>query len=136
LPPAGDSAPLSVQSDAPVYAKRTLGLRILLLVLFAVVGMITGLFSFFELLGISNGFTSPGAITFAAVVLFLCGASLLAFGGIAIRASWARPIALVAGTAISFTCVGMVLGIPILIAASRANLSRPRPIAPDDASSW
>ena len=124
MPTVGSSNAWPGQNDAADLAWPTLGLRILLLVLFAVVGMISGLFSFFELLGISNGATSPSDITFAAVVLFLCGASLLAFCGIAIRASWARPIAIVAGIAISLTCVGMVVGIPILIAASRANLSR------------
>ncbi|HXC77757.1 MAG TPA: hypothetical protein VNU19_11960 [Candidatus Acidoferrum sp.] len=118
--------PRPIQSHSADLAKPTLGLRILLLVLLAVVGMICGLFSFFGLLGISNGATSPGDLFFAAVVLFLCVASLLAFGGIVIRASWARPLAIVAGTAISLTCFGMVIGIPILIAASRANLSRQR----------
>jgi hypothetical protein len=93
--------------------------------------MITGLLSFFGLLGISNGYISPGDLLFAAVVLLLCAVSLLAFAGIVIRASWARPIAIMAGTAISLTCIGMVLGIPILIAASRANLSRPRTDSPE-----
>ena len=123
--------PGPIQSYSADLVKPTLGLRILLLALLAVVGMISGLFSLFGLLGISNGFSSPGDILFAAVVLFLCAASLLAFGGIVIRASWARPIAIVAGTAISLTCVGMVLGVPILIAASRANLSRQRTDTPE-----
>jgi len=131
MPTAGYSMAGPIQSDTADLAKPTLGLRILLLGLLAVVAMISGLFSFFGLLGISNGFSSPGDILFAAVVLFLCAASLLAFGGIVIRASWARPIAIVAGTAISLTCVGMVLGIPILIAASRANLSRQRIDTPE-----
>ena len=132
MPPAGDWAPPPVQSHAPVHAKRTLGLRVLLLVALAVTGMISALFSFFGLLGVSNGYISPGDILFAAVVLFLFGASLLAFAGILIQASWARPAAIIAGTAISLTCLGMVVGIPILIAASRANLSRARTNAPDD----
>jgi hypothetical protein len=132
MPPAGDWAHPPVQSQAPVYAKRTLGLRVLLLVMLAVAGMISALFSFFGLLGVSNGATSPGDILFAAVVLFLFAASLLAFAGILIQASWARPAAIIAGTAISLTCLGLVVGIPILIAASRANLNRPRTNAPDD----
>gem|GEM_PF-2386967 len=132
MPPAGDWAPPPVQSHAPVQAKPTLGLRVLLLVALAATGMISALFSFFGLLGLSNGATSTGDILFAAVVLFLFAASLLAFAGILIQASWARPAAIIAGTAISLTCVGLVVGIPILIAASRANLNRPRTNAPDD----
>ena len=124
--PATGSVPGPTQSYSPVVAKETLVLRILLVVVLAAVVLITGLFSFFGLLGISNGATSPGDLLFAGVVLFLCAVSLLAIAGIVIRASWARPVVLVAGTAISLTCIGMVPGIPILIAASRANLSRQR----------
>ena len=122
----------ALTEPAPAHPKPTLGLRILLLVMLAVTGMISALFSFFGLLGVSNGYIIPGDILFAAVVLFLFGASLLAFAGILIQASWARPAAIIAGTAISLTCLGMVVGIPILIAASRANLSRARTNAPDD----
>ena len=130
MPTAG-SVPGLTHTYSPLVPKPTLGLRVLLLVVLAVVGMITGLFSFFGLLGISNGATSPGDILFAGVVLFLCAVSLLAFAGVVIRASWARPVAIVAGTAISLTCFGMVLGIPILIAASRANLSRQQTDTPE-----
>jgi hypothetical protein len=115
-----------------VLKKASLLRRIFLLVLLAADGMITGLFTFFQLLGVSNGFTSSDAILFLALCAILFSSSLLALAGVAIGASWARSVAIIAGLAVSLTCLGMVLGIPILIAASRADLSRARRNAPAD----
>jgi hypothetical protein len=42
--------------------------------------------------------------------------------GVARRAAWARVTAIIAGVAVSVTCLGLVLGIPIIIAAARAPL--------------
>ena len=40
--------------------------------------------------------------------------------GVAIRAPWSRVVAILAGIGVSVTCVGLVIGIPILVTAARA----------------
>src|SRR6059058_2498020 len=60
----------------------------------------------------------------AAVFLALFGLAILAIVGVARRSPWARWVALADGIVISVTCLGLVLGIPI-VAAARAPLGRP-----------
>jgi hypothetical protein len=61
------------------------------------------------------------------VFIVLFALSLAATIGVAARSRWARIVAIAAGIAISLTCLGLVLGIPILVAAARAPLSRAVP---------
>jgi hypothetical protein len=58
--------------------------------------------------------------------LIMFAVSALALLGVANRASWARGAAIAAGIVVSLSCLGLVLGIPIIIAAARApNLGGP-----------
>jgi hypothetical protein len=89
-----------------------------------VTSVVTGLLALFGLLGVTTG---PGPVDVSVIFLFVVFVVLFALPvaatvGVARRADWARVIAIIAGIAVSLTCVGLVLGIPIIIAAARAPL--------------
>jgi len=111
----------------PVSMAPSPGLRIFLIVVLGITTAVTGLFALFGVLGVAGGANDTAAITVAAAFVVLLLASVIALVGVSIRASWARLAAILAGVAVSITCLGLVLGIPILVAAARApDLSRPR----------
>jgi hypothetical protein len=90
-----------------------------LLLVLAIAGFLTGCLSLFGVLGVAGGANSSGDIAFFGAIVLLFAIVLLALVGVIIRARWARVAAIVAGIAISLTCVGLILGIPILVAAAR-----------------
>jgi len=103
------------------------GLRIFLLVVLGVSTPVTGFFALLGVFGVASGPTSPGDVALAAAFVLLLAATVIALVGVSVRASWSRVAAIVAGVALSLTCLGLVLGIPILVAAARApDLGRPR----------
>jgi hypothetical protein len=111
----------------PIPITPSPGLRIFLLVVLGLDAGISGLFALFGVLGVAAGANSSGGIAFAAVSVVLLGISATALVGVAVRASWSRLAAIAAGVAVSLTCLGLVLGIPIVVAAWRApNLARQR----------
>jgi len=121
----------------PILLAPSPGLRAFLLVALVIASVIWGLFTIFGILGVSqnamqsasynsgqwNDFYS-GLVFFGIIaVLFLI--SVVATIGVFARASWARWAAIAAGIASCLTCLGLVIGIPILVAAARApGLSR------------
>jgi hypothetical protein len=117
-PPLDRWQPAVVPSSAP-----SAGLRQFLLVMLVVTSVITGLLALFGVLGVT---TSPGPVdpSDILVVIFvvLFALPVAATVGVARRAAWSRVIAIIAGIAVSLTCLGLVLGIPIIIAAARAPL--------------
>jgi hypothetical protein len=67
-------------------------------------------------------------LVFFGVIAMLFAVSLIATVGVFMRASWARWAAIAAGIASCLTCLGLVLGIPILVASARApDLTRTPP---------
>jgi hypothetical protein len=87
--------------------------------------LITGPFSLVCLFGVAGGANSSGDLVFFELVVALFALSALALVGVATRARWSRVAAVVAGIAVSLTCIGLLLGIPILVAAWRApNLAK------------
>jgi hypothetical protein len=119
-PPAywQQSAPTDFLAPAP-------GLRIFLLVFLVLTAVVSGLFMSAGALAISSGSTDSGSLIFLSIFVVLFGLSLAATIGVARRSPWSRVVAILAGVAVSLTCLGMVLGIPILVAAIRApGLSR------------
>ena len=92
--------------------------------LFAVFGLLA-LADAAGLIGSDHTPLEAGTGILIAVFELLFLITLAATIGVALRTAWARVMAIVAGVAISLTCLGMVLGIPILIAASRAPIRRP-----------
>ena len=113
MPPAFQMPPAIVVTPSP-------GLRIVLMVMLSLATLIAGFFSLFGVLGVAGGANTGADITLAAVFVVLFVVTTLALVGVAIRASWSRWAAIAAGVAVSLTCLGLVLGIPILITAARA----------------
>lgn len=105
------------------------GLRIFLLVALAISTLVTGLFALFGVLGLAGGDNNSGYITLAGAFAVLFAGSVIALVGVSTKAPWSRMAAILAGLAVSMTCIGSVLGIPIIVAAARApDLSRPRTV--------
>jgi hypothetical protein len=105
----------------------TPGLRIFLLVVLALATGATGVLALFGVIGetASNNDSGTTGIVLAVAFVLMFAASVLALVGVATRASWSRVAAIAAGVAVSLTCIGLVLGIPIVISAARApDLSR------------
>lgn len=103
------------------------GLRVFLLVVLIVTAVITGLFTLFGVFGVAGGATETASIVLLLVFVVLFALSVAATIGVAMRSRWARIVAIAAGVAISLTCLGLVLGIPILVAAARAPITRSSP---------
>jgi hypothetical protein len=119
--------PPPVPSSLQIALTPSPGLRIFLLLVLGIAGFLTGGLSLFGVLGVGGGANSSGDIVFFGAIVLLFALVLLALAGVAIRARWARLAAIIAGIAISLTCVGLILGIPILVAAARAPDLSPSP---------
>jgi hypothetical protein len=103
------------------------GLRIFLLVVLIVDALITGVFTLAGIAAVTTGSTDTSSIVLLLVFIVLFALSVAATIGVAMRSRWARIVAIAAGVAVSLTCLGLVLGIPILVASARAPLSRTVP---------
>jgi hypothetical protein len=124
--------PPSWTPPAPISLAPSPGLRTFLIVLLVITSVIWGLLTLFGVLGIAQDVTQSASLTsaqqstfngglvFFGVIAMLFAVSLIATVGVLMRASWARWAAIVAGIASCLTCLGLVLGIPILVAAARA----------------
>ena len=116
----------------PSFLAPAPGLRVFLLVVLVIASVIWGLFTLFGILGISQSamqratFNSTqwndfyGGLVFFGIIAVLFAISLVATIGVFARTSWGRWAAIAAGIASCLTCLGLVVGIPILVAASRA----------------
>lgn len=140
VPPnaAGYRSPPSAAPAAPTYwvpppsvppPTPSPGLRVFLLVVLIVNALITGLLAFGAVIAVINGATDTGQLVFLLVLLIIFALSLAATIGVFRRSPWARVAAIAAGVAVSLTCLGLVFGIPILIASARATLTRSSPPA-------
>lgn len=96
------------------------GLRIFLMVVLALSTVATGIFALLFLAALAGGSVDAAGMAFALGAVVLLALSVGALIGVAIRAPWSRVVAIVAGAAVSLTCLGLVLGIPIIISAARA----------------
>ena len=93
------------------------GLRTFLLVFLVLEAGLTGLIS---VVGIISEIQQPDwGIALALGFLVMFALAVAALVGVFLRAVWARWVALAAGIAISLTCVGSVIGIPIVVSAAR-----------------
>jgi hypothetical protein len=121
--------PFAGPSGTPSYLKPSPGLRIVLLIALSLEVGATGLLAV-AFLGstISGGQENPafGYLLGGGLAgLFLL--SLAAIVGVSMRTEWSRWAAIAAGVLISWTCVGAVIGIPVIVTAARApDLTPPR----------
>jgi hypothetical protein len=102
-------------------------------VVLIVADVVTGLFAIFGLLALAQylgllGFQQEngetGAFVLIAIFLLLFAVTLAATIGAFRRSRWARPVVIVAGSLLSLTCLGVVLGIPIIVAGARAPMKK------------
>jgi len=109
--------------DFPPFLLTGLVLTDVVTLLFA----LFGLFALLGYLGLGGSSTTPDPLTVAwiAVLLVTFPLTLVATIGVARRSSWARVATIMAGATLSLTCLGIVVGIPILASAARAPLRAP-----------
>ena len=102
------------------------GLRVFLIVFLVLQALVFGLFLAAGVIAFATGTADPSSVVFLVVVLVLFALPAIALVGVLRRAAWARWVSLAAGIASTLTCLGSVLGIPILVSAARAPLGKPR----------
>ena len=105
------------------------GLRPFLIVVLVIDAVLFGLLSLFGTIGeyqlISEGQGDVSGVVLWLVFVIPFVLAVVALVAVLRRTSWARWVALAAGIAVTLTCLGSVVGIPIIVAASRAPLRRP-----------
>jgi hypothetical protein len=62
-----------------------------------------------------------GSVIFGGVGLLMFVCSLVAIIGIIRRSGWARVMSIVAGAAFCLSCVGIILGLPVIIGSAVAQ---------------
>jgi hypothetical protein len=108
----------------PVVVQPSPGLRIVLIVSLCLAAVLTALATLVAIFGTvsdsSSGISTSGDIVFLVIALAMFVITVLALVGCVIRASWSRWVAIVAGIVMTLTCIGALVGIPILVTAARA----------------
>ena len=110
-------------SGATSWTKPSPGLRIVLLVALAIETLLAALLSFAFVVAAASGGQdafSYGLGGLCLVIFTVSGAALI---GAILRTAWARWVAIAAAILVSWTCIGLVLGIPILVTAGRLELA-------------
>ena len=105
--------------------KPSPGLRPFLIVFLVIQSVLFGLFTLAGVAAVVGGPTDAGSLVFLFVGAVLFALPAVALVGVFLRSAWARWVALASGIAVTLTCLGSVVGIPIIIAAARAPLGKP-----------
>ena len=112
------------QMPPPVLVQPSPGLRIVLIVSLSLAALLTGLVLFVAIFGTasdsSSGISISGDIVFLVIAVALFVVTVLALIGSVIRARWSRVVAIIAGVAVTLTCIGALVGVPIVVTAARA----------------
>jgi hypothetical protein len=112
------------QMPPPVLVRPSPGLRIVLIVSLSLATLLTGFVLFVAIFGTasdsSSGISVSGDIVFLVIAVVLFVVTVLALIGSVIRARWSRVVAIIAGVAVTLTCIGALVGIPIIVTAARA----------------
>ena len=113
------------------------GLRPFLIVILVISDVLTGLVALaglaalLQVLGVIGPNTQPtdsGVYVLIGFFFLLFALVLAATIGVVRRSGlWARVVTIVAGVAMCLTCIGAVLGIPMIVAGTRAPMSKPAP---------
>jgi hypothetical protein len=118
----------------PVSIQPSPGLRIVLIVALCLAALLTGFVLFVAIFGTVSDSSSgtsagigtghPGNLTgdilFMVIAVAAFVVTVVALIGSVIRARWSRVVAIIAGVAVTLTCIGALVGIPILVTAARA----------------
>jgi hypothetical protein len=116
------------QMPPPVLVQPSPGLRIVLIVSLSLAVLVTGFLLFVAIFGTvtdsSSGISShpgpSGDILFMVIAVAAFVVTVVALIGSVIRARWSRVVAIIAGVAVTLTCIGALVGIPIIVTAARA----------------
>jgi len=129
-PPPRYLAPAPAYGAPPGYGMQPPGvastasprLRTLLVVVLALSTTLTGLLALVGVIGETSPTNEAGTtgIVLLTAFVIMFGTSAIALIGVAMRTSWCRVAAIVAGVVVSLSCLGIVLGIPIIISAALA----------------
>ncbi len=111
------------------------GLRPFLIVMLAIGDVVSsllalaGLLAGLDYLGVFGNHdpADPGAVALIVFFVVLDALMLAATVGVVRRTAWARWVAIAAGLVMCLTCLGCVIGIPIMVSAIRAPITRPAP---------
>jgi hypothetical protein len=126
MPPPPSMPPGYFQMPPPMEIKPSPGLRTFLIVVLAIDAFLFGLLTVFGTLGegqnISEGKGDVGGVIFWFVFAIPFALAVAGLVAVIRHTSWARWVALAAGVAATLTCLGSVIGIPIIVAAARAPL--------------
>ncbi len=115
----------SAHHAASPFERPTPGLRTALLACLVIASVIFGGISLVGLIAVSGSSSDPSTLPFFGVCFTLFGLSLASTIAVSLQRRPSKLLAIITGVALCLTCVGAVLGIPILITASRAtNLTR------------
>jgi len=124
---ASPPPPYSGYSGTPSFLKPSPGLRIVLIVALSLEALLTGFLTVAFILATAqqpSGDAFGYVLGFAFLAMFvLSGLALL---GVSLRTVWSRWMAIAAGILISWTCIGAVIGIPVVVTAARAPDLTPR----------
>jgi hypothetical protein len=124
MPPPPGTPPLYYQPP-PFEWKPSPGLRPFLIVMLVLQALVTGVFVLAGVAAVSTGDNDSSSITLLVVVVTLFTLAVVSLVAVLVRAAWARWVALASGIAMSLTCLGALVGIPIIVAAARAPLRKP-----------
>jgi hypothetical protein len=115
-------------SSAPSWLKPSPGLRIVLLIALSLEVGATGLLGVVFFGSTIGGAQENPAAGYVLGVGFagLFVLSMAALVGVSMRTAWSRWVAIAVGILISWTCVGAVIGIPVIVTAARAPDLTPR----------
>lgn len=125
MPPPPSAMAYGYGAPAPYVWKPSPGLRTFLIVALAVDVAATGFMSLFGLLGTVGSSDPTSGIVLWLFFVVLLALALVALIAVIARVGWARWVALAAGVAVCLTCLGAIIGIPIIVAAARAPLGKP-----------
>lgn len=126
-PPPPSPPGYSSGGGTPSFLRPSPGLRIVLIVALSLEALLTGFLTLAFILATAqgpNGDVFGYILGFSFLAMFvLSGLALL---GVALRTAWSRWAAIAAGILISWTCIGAVIGIPVVVTAARAPDLTPR----------
>jgi zinc protease len=115
-PPGKAAKPL----EKPPWA-RAASLRRWLLAMLIIPDVLVGIYAIFGLVAVAGGETDAASVALSIFFATVFAISMAATVGVVTQARWARAVSIIAALGISFTVVGLVVGIPIWILASRMS---------------
>ena len=96
------------------------GLRIVLIIALALEALLTGFLALVFIVTLIQQGSDVFGYLLGIAFLAMFVVSGLALLGVSLRTVWSRWMAIAAGILVTWTCVGAVIGIPILVTAARA----------------